>query len=137
MNMGKKLYVLIIGSCFISVLLGIGFGYLLFGGASVNASIYPGTAVYSTVPAVSGTINEILPAVQSGNDDELPNHRYVVTVVDGYITVFYADHNGGRIKEATTTPANALPAADIERLQEGIRIYTEEALARILQDYGS
>ncbi|MCL2500202.1 MAG: hypothetical protein FWE90_07680 [Defluviitaleaceae bacterium] len=136
MDMEKKIYAWVIGSCVLSVMLGIGFGYLLFGGASVNASIYTGSVTQDAVPVASGTIHEITAAV-SDDEETLPVHRYVVTVVDGYVTVFYADHAGGDIKEATTTPVNVLPAADIERLQEGIRVYTEEALSRLLQDYGS
>jgi hypothetical protein len=136
MFMEKKMYVFIIGSCVLSILLGIGFGYLLFGGAYVNANIYTGSRTNEAVPAVSGTVSEVAAAVAETGEVLTP-HRYVVTVVDGYITVFYADHAGGNVKEVTTSPAYILPPADIERLQEGIRIYTEEALARILQDYGS
>jgi hypothetical protein len=137
MNTEKKIYTIIIGSCVLSVLLGVGFGYLIFGGASVNATLYTGNTTQASVPAISsGTLSEII-ASQPDNDDAPPSHRYLVTVVDGYITVFYADHTGGGLKETTTSPAYILPSADLERLQEGIRVYTEEALARVLQDYGS
>jgi hypothetical protein len=142
MDKEKKLYVLVIGSCVLSILLGVGFGYLIFGGASVNASIYAGARTDAAVPVVSGSVNQVVSAVASSvGEENFPvgeaMHHYVVTIIDGYIAVFYAEHNGGDIKEMTTVPANVLPAADIERLQEGIRIYNEEALARILQDYGS
>jgi len=143
MNNEKKLYALVIGACVLSIVLGVAFGYLIFGGATVNASIYAGSQVQGepfTVPLISGKASEVMDIAQETagflpSDNEA--HRYIVTVLDGYITVFYADHIGGGVKEKTTSPADVLPSTDIQRLQEGIRIYTEEALARILQDYGS
>jgi predicted neutral ceramidase superfamily lipid hydrolase len=137
----KRLYALIIGACVLSILLGVSFGYLIFSGTTVNANIYAHTKAGATVPVVSGSVNEVVSAVASATGEAVyPNtdsYRYIVTVVDGYVTVFYADHFGGTMKEMTNLPANALPVSDIERLTEGIRIYTEEALERILQDYGS
>ncbi|MCL2204782.1 MAG: hypothetical protein FWB88_12680 [Defluviitaleaceae bacterium] len=134
--MEKKFFAVIIGSCILSVVLGVGFGYLLFGGATVNARIYTDTPVQAAVPAVSGKINEVV-SYLAESEALLPAHRYVVTVVDGYIAVFYAEGAGGGLLEITTTPYHSLPTADREKLQRGIPVYTEEALGRILQDYGS
>jgi hypothetical protein len=131
MNGERKLYILIITACVLSVLSGLAFGYLLFGGASVNANIH--TRADEVVPT-SGTVNEVV-TIDGFAEDVLP--RYVVTAVNGYVAVFYADHAGGGIMETTTIPLNVLPEYDILRLTQGIYIYTDEALARILQDYGS
>ena len=133
---------LILGACLLSIMLGVGFGYVIFGGATVRASIYAGprTPDMGAVPVISGKAYEIVAEVENAAqelEEAGATHRYVVTVVDGYIAVFYADHAGGKMKELTTTPAAGLPYTDRARLLEGIYIYSEEALARILQDYGS
>ncbi|MCL2188032.1 MAG: hypothetical protein FWC16_03155 [Defluviitaleaceae bacterium] len=131
---------LVLGACMLSILLGVAFGYVMFGGATVRASIYAGTRAHGTVPVVSGTVYEVVAAAEEAEEVLLiseETHRYVVTMLDGYIAVFYAEHEGGGLMELTTTPADVLPYTDRARLQEGIRIYCEESLARLLQDYGS
>ena len=68
-----------------------------------------------------------------------PSHRYVVTSHNGYIVVHYAAHEGKSdpVKTVTNISTNALAPEELERLAQGIHIYTEEALFRILEDYGS
>ena len=65
------------------------------------------------------------------------SYLYLVTALDGYIVVYYAMENGGGLKEVTSTAIGALALEEQERLKAGIRIYSDEALALILQDYGS
>jgi len=63
---------------------------------------------------------------------------YIVGVKDGYVAVFYQTPiNGTNLKEITDTPVSTLPASDRQRLEDGIEITGDAALARIMQDYGS
>lgn len=65
-------------------------------------------------------------------------HKYVLTSQDGFIVVLYAGHNkSGHIHSITNTPVSSLPEDEQERLAAGINIYTEDALFRILEDFGS
>lgn len=62
--------------------------------------------------------------------------RYMVGTSNGFVAVFYGT-SGEALKEITTTPTTALPPEEQQRLLEGIRVYTNEELVRVLQDYGS
>ena len=69
-----------------------------------------------------------------------PSHRYLVTSQDGYIVVFYVNYEsktGNYLHTVTNTSVSSLPPEEQERLAKGIYIYTEDALFRILEDYGS
>ena len=68
-----------------------------------------------------------------------PGHKYVVTVQDGYIVVLYAvqGNKAAEIKTATGISVAALPPEEQERLTQGINVYDEDTLFRILEDYGS
>ncbi len=59
---------------------------------------------------------------------------YRLGMQDGFITVYYG---GGTVKEVTAIPADALPFDEKLRLNEGIPVFDEAELARLLQDYGS
>jgi hypothetical protein len=59
--------------------------------------------------------------------------NYLVSSSGGFLVVYNANEE----PEFTLIPVNALPAEEQERLAAGIRVYTEEALIRILEDYGS
>ena len=133
--MDKRIYVWMLGLCLGSVLLGVGLGYLVFGGARVSATIYTGAVGFSEEQVGSKDgVGEVLPGLLYELGDEAAGYLYLVTVMDGFVAVMYAC---GEVKEVTTIPTNTLPAADMAFLEQGIRIYTDEALARILQDYGS
>ena len=64
--------------------------------------------------------------------------RYIIGVMDGYVSVFYQqpDH-GTTLKEVTDTLVSALHEDEQQRLIEGVTVVGEEELIRILQDYGS
>jgi len=149
--MKKYSYLFFAGSCILSLLFGLGLGYLLFGGATVTASIYTGNPPHAaqhdfylpgaTNPVFSAINNEATPEVDESvpvyAEADAPAHRYLVTVVDGYVTVFYANPEGNRLKVSTTIPADGLSAPDKSQLEAGIKIYTERELSLLLQDYGS
>ena len=85
---------------------------------------------------------EILPhytETEAVEEPDLPNYKYVVTVQDGYIVVLYATgaDKAAQIKTITNTSVAALPPEEQERLTQGINVYTEDMLFRILEDYGS
>ncbi|MDR1532449.1 MAG: BofC C-terminal domain-containing protein [Clostridiales bacterium] len=64
--------------------------------------------------------------------------QYVVGVLNGYVAVFYSQsREGASLKELLNMPVSALPEAERTRLEKGIRVIGDEALVRILQDYGS
>jgi hypothetical protein len=64
--------------------------------------------------------------------------RYVVGELNGYVAVFYTEEvNGTYVKEMLNMPVQTLPAADRARLAAGISVHGDEALMKILQDYGS
>ena len=89
------------------------------------------TDEYTTHPNMADTDSS-----QPQDNNGTP-YKYVVTAIDGYIVVFHAEIYGGGIKERTNTAVGALPQEDIERLTMGIKVCSDEALVRILQDYGS
>ncbi|NLM13003.1 MAG: hypothetical protein GX209_04575 [Epulopiscium sp.] len=65
-------------------------------------------------------------------------YHFVVGVYNGYIAIFYNNEEGElEIKEITETPISSLPIEEQNKLKEGIKVYGEEALIRILEDYTS
>jgi len=72
--------------------------------------------------------------------DYNPSPRYILRTDQGFVTVFYvqnAQDQSITIKERTRTPTCALSPEERQRLSDGIYIYTEEQLIRLLQDYDS
>jgi len=147
MNMKKKYVLLTI--CTISALVGIGLGYFVFGPAALSAQEaeteheikYADFQKYVPEQEATQVYNPTPPTPlpePPAEPIEPPPHLFVVTTVDGYIAVYHAASDGkGELIEITSTPTNALPLIEQSRLAQGIRIYTEEALIRILEDYGS
>jgi len=76
-------------------------------------------------------------STRATTDGSNAQYMYVVTVIDGYIVVFHSEVYGGGLKERTSTAVGALHPEELARLTSGIKVYSDEALARILQDYGS
>ena len=69
-----------------------------------------------------------------------PQPRYVLGTDHGFVAVFYIQNDLNQtlaLKERTLTPETALSIDERKRLTDGIYIYTEEQLVRLLQDYGS
>jgi len=130
-------------ACMFSVFFGFGMGYVVFGmgepavAYASEADLYqagmPHMAVMPELYELQTTENMYPPP----NEEQMMTHLYVVTTLDGYIVIYHATENGGEIKELTSTSVCALAPEELERLNAGILIYTDEALARILQDYGS
>ncbi|MCL2839673.1 MAG: BofC C-terminal domain-containing protein [Defluviitaleaceae bacterium] len=139
----KKKYVLIT-ICTISALTGIGLGYFFFGPATISASESTSAVKYEVFPKYIPIDSEpeLMQAYSTINPTPeplpIPSHLFVVSIYDGYIAVYHSAPEGkGILKEVTTTKINALPLIEQVRLEQGINIYTEEALIRILEDYGS
>lgn len=118
----KIQYAFALGVCTASIVVGGTLGYFVFGPMGVSADAeeicYAPLEEYY-VPCL--TYEPAKPA-------------YILTVSDGYIVVLGPDEE---LWETTPTPVNALPPEEQQRLEEGIRLYSEEALIRILEDYGS
>lgn len=139
---------LILGICLISAMLGIALGYLVFGPIQASAMANRETAfeyveqAEFTVSATEETnyiATNITEATEMAEITE-PLHKYLVTALDGFIVVYnmaMEDKLGDTGREVTTTSINALDQKEQNRLLDGIRIYSEEALVRILEDYGS
>ena len=64
--------------------------------------------------------------------------HYIVSVQDGFVSVFYQQPiNGSILKEITNTPVSTLHEDEQRRLLRGVPVSGEDELIRILQDYGS
>ncbi len=64
------------------------------------------------------------------------NQYYVIGEQEGYVAVFYEmETNGTCLKEITDTPLSALSEDEQKRLREGIHVFGEDALVRILEDF--
>jgi len=64
--------------------------------------------------------------------------HYVVTEHEGFVAVFR--RNGAAplsLVEVTRTPLSSLSLSEQARIREGVVVYSEEALLRIIQDYES
>lgn len=129
--------------CVLSALLGISLGYLVFG--PIQASAMAGREslrdsdeiLYDAeLASFSFHIDEMYHTSTPEFSEE--GHRYLVTAQDGYIVV-YDLISGGKIQspEVTSTTIDSLDPEEQARLLGGIRVYTDEALVRILEDYGS
>ena len=133
-------------ACVTSVLMGFMLGYMFFGEGG-NTLAYADTIYdYQAEAPYMAAIQQETYNPQAENPappynqpplEESPAHLFVVTILDGFIVVYHAEKHGGGLKETTNTFVDALAPEEQERLASGIRIYTDEALARLLQDYGS
>ena len=138
-------------ACLASVFMGFVLGYA-FSGLSEPVLAYDDTS--SVYQAQAGTPPfVVIHPEPNGPYPPLPNHAYeydglppdsqpashlyVVTIVGGYIAVYYAEENGGGLKEVTNTAVGNLAPEEKEQLMAGVKIYSDEALVMILQDYGS
>lgn len=66
------------------------------------------------------------------------DREFVVGVYEGRIAVFYWEaEQGNSLYQLTDIPVAALSQEERERLTAGIRVKGENALAQILEDYGS
>lgn len=64
--------------------------------------------------------------------------HFIVGIHEGYIAIFYDNGSGElELKEITETPISSLPEEEQNKLREGIRVYGEETLIRLLEDYTS
>jgi len=131
-------------------LLGILIGYLLFGSIHTARAGVTGleaqTGYVQNDMSIAGFGDEFLPmsipeeVTYEPEPESIPSpsHRYVVTSQDGYIVVHYANSKSGeQIHRMTGTSVSSLPPEEQKRLTEGIYIDNEDALFRILEDYGS
>ena len=133
-------------ACITSVILGFTIGYVISGPGEIlyayddTTTVYqPGMPYLATMPE----FNDLLVESQVPEYDNpvvvgpVATHLYVVTILGDYIAIYHAEEYGGGLKEVTSTSIGALAPEELERLAVGIKIYSEEALAMILQDYGS
>ena len=138
-----KFYATMFGACAFSGVMGVTLGYFIFGAIAVSAITgnsavpdenFPGYAEVGTFAPYESQEAPSEPEEPHGTE---PPHRYIVTSEDGVIVVFRSTGERHLIVERTDIAVNALPPEEQERLYHGIFIYTEEALVRILEDYGS
>jgi len=139
--MNKYEHFIAIGLCAFSAVIGLLIGYLFFEPSSFAEAANTQDGYLQQDVSIEDVGIELF----SSSEEMLlvpelppqPAHLYVLTSQDGYIIVRYAEGNGEGIRTITSTPVTSLAWEEQERLADGIRIYTEEALIRILEDYGS
>ena len=132
-----KKHAVLAGLCTLSGVLGIGLGYFLFGPMGLAAGDAP------HYHAAAGL--HYSPLAKAGHEHELTKRAappyepsYLVTLGNGYIVVYSINEKAGdTLIDTMPTQVHTLPPEEQARLARGIRIYTEEALIRILEDYGS
>jgi len=147
--MKKHEHVIIIAIVVFFVLLSAGVSHFAFGSVNTSRAVVPESyAGYLQHDlSVANFPSPILPTeaeiVYIPEPEpvpiQMPAHRYVVTSQNGFIVVLYAVPEGEteQIMTITNTSVNSLAIEEQERLAQGINIYTEDALFRILEDYGS
>lgn len=70
--------------------------------------------------------------------DSYSNQYYVVREYEGYVAVFYTtEQNGTFLKEITDSLVSVLPEDERAKLKTGINVTGNDALNRLLEDYGS
>lgn len=70
-------------------------------------------------------------------NEKCPNH-YVIKEREGMVAVYYQKpENGVLLKEITNIPIMNLPNEDQKRLKKGIEVNSNQALAELLEDFGS
>ena len=137
-------------ACVASVLMGFAIGYLVFETgepvlAYADAPLEPYAVSYSAVltpgfpPGFASGLPSLEDFIRDYNQPRAPeaDYLFLVTVLDGYIVVYYSEEKGGELKEITNTSIYSFSLEEQKQLKYGIKIYSEEGLARILQDYGS
>lgn len=90
-------------------------------------------------------VPEELPAVKAGSDvsqsqsmevqPETSNTTWIVGIWQGYVAVFR--ENADLPETVLDMPASALPEPDRSALEQGIPVSDVQALAALLEDYGS
>lgn len=59
-------------------------------------------------------------------------------VHDGFVAIFYNNEEDvTKVKEVTETPISSLPPEERNKLEKGIKVYSEDELIRMLEDYTS
>jgi len=132
-------------ACIASAFMGFVFGYIFLGlGEPILAYGETPTVYQAGVPylAVNPTLECPVQAPAQVCDEPategfVTSHIYIVTLLGGYIAIYHAEENGGGLKEVTSISVGNLDLEEQAQLLAGIKIYSDEALALILQDYGS
>ena len=137
--------ILCAAACLASVSMGFVLGYAFFGSEPILAYGDTTAEYHASAPPLAVVCVYDAPIIQSpaqatdepAEGGQVATHLYVVTILGGYIAVYHSEESGGGLKEVTTTAVGTLAPEELERLQAGIKIYSDKALALILQDYGS
>lgn len=70
-------------------------------------------------------------------EQDFCNEHYLVKDVDGYVTVYSMNNNDKIIEQAEVTEIETryLTETDQEDLKEGIKVYTEQKLNKLIEDF--
>lgn len=64
------------------------------------------------------------------------NEHYMVKEKDGMIAIYIVDENGKEtLKEETNITTEYLPEEDLKKIKEGIKIYGQEGLNSLIEDF--
>jgi len=146
--MRKQDILLHITTCVLSVCLGLGLGYAFFSPhdaeeikntADQTANEFEAAAYAVFSPDVVPRIIEQNPGLEVFTELAEEN-IFLVSSRDGLIVVYYAPKDGesaSHLRTITNISTAALPQEEQERLAEGIAVYSEDELLRLLEDYSS
>lgn len=87
-------------------------------------------AVLSAAIAAGVMLNRPVDAIT-----ETPLPKYILSSYNGMVAVFVPEDDAPTY--VTQTPVSCLPSSDRKVIKEGLPIYTEEELTRLLEDYGT
>ena len=131
-------YILIVaGAAFLSTFLGAALGILLHHSICVRErySVSAASEDFSlplNEKALPVILNQAAPYLSQAENNE--RHKFVLGISGGFVAVYC---EGSGLVEITDTPVNALSQEEVYRLTNGIYVYTDEQLTKLLQDYCS
>ena len=68
--------------------------------------------------------------------DEFCNEHFLLKEEEGYITIYKLDKkNNEKFFQTTEIPTDYLAEEDLEKIRNGIKVYTEKELNKTLEDF--
>ena len=112
-------------------------GWILFAAALISCGFIAAAIAVGPQDAANAQIEVVVPVEeQAAVQPESPQWRYLVKAFGGQVAV-YEQGQPASPKYVTGIQVQSLPKVDREKLEQGIPIYTDPELTKILEDFGS